>query len=197
MDARKDRLGISYDMCYGLLKSKTPNTFSPFVAQFNIPVKDEIKCGILVVEGSWRFGEGSLTCDALFGARYLDGIASFSVESATLDIDRGFLEPLTGCTLRLRLSEAWELSARAAVSGFGLGSQLTLDLEPRITYALSREVSVFLGFRTMRAHYHEDASALISIGFGPWRIPNIVYGEYGMDADFRIEGMTAGFLVHW
>jgi hypothetical protein len=197
LDARKDRLAISYDMCYGRLKSRTPNSISPPLIRFNAPVKDSIDCGILVIETSYRFGNGALTFDTLLGLRYLDAVASFSIEYASLDIDRGFMEPSTGGILRLRLSDAWELSARGAVSGFSLGSEVTFDVEPRITYTVSKDLSIFVGFRIMKAHYHEEASGLVSLGVGPYRVPDIIYGHYKVDAEFDAAGISLGFIARW
>lgn len=197
LDARKGRLGLSFGFCYGDIEDTQPMTVHAQVPSFNVPVEDSIQCGMFDVEGAYRFGEGPLSFDALAGLRYLLVSSRFATSPGFVDMDHGFIEPLLGGLFQVRFTDQWNFSARVHFSGFGVGSELTSDIEPRLEYRISPTSTLFLGYRIFQTEYKLRAGGLFSPGVAGFTIPVKVYEQYQVDIACLMHGPVLGITVQW
>jgi hypothetical protein len=93
--------------------------------------------------------------DPLVGVRYteLDAIRVFDTTDTAVGESRGWFDPVVGARGRLPLVEKLDLAWRADVGGFGIGSDLTVQLDGAFYWSFSRQFSGFVGWRYLNVDY--------------------------------------------
>jgi hypothetical protein len=196
-ELQKGAMGLHLGVTYGALDKREDAGFSALAFNGRLPLREEIRCGIVDLEGCYRFGTDPVSFEARAGLRYLHAGGNFRVASGYGDVDKTFFEPVVTGLFHVRLCDKCSLSARLGLSGFGVGSQLTADFEPRIAYDLSKSASVYLGYRILRAQYGMRVGSLISFGVLKSPIPTVIYERYGIDVAYMAQGPTIGFSFRW
>jgi len=100
---------------------------------------------------------GSL--DVFVGARYtlLDNDAkSTGVVNATSTKNVAWIDPIVGFDARNDFSERLSVGLLADVGGFGVGSEHTYELLPRVTYAFNRTLALHAGYRWLDTEFDDD-----------------------------------------
>jgi hypothetical protein len=68
-------------------------------------------------------------------------------------LTQGWLDPIVGVRLRLSLSDDVSLGFRGDIGGFGVGSRLTWQLFPYVSWRVARSVSLQAGYRVLSIDY--------------------------------------------
>jgi hypothetical protein len=103
---------------------------------------------------SWRTTDKYLF-DPLVGVRYteLDAIRIFDTTDTAVGESRGWFDPVIGARGRIPLVEKLDVAWRADVGGFGVGSDLTVQLDGAFYWSFSRQFSGFVGWRYLNVDY--------------------------------------------
>jgi len=90
--------------------------------------------------------------ELLAGARYTllynDGESDGSVTASTSSTE-DWLDPIVGFNARTELAERLSVGLLANVGGFGVGSDLSYELLPRVSYAWNEIISLHAGYREL------------------------------------------------
>jgi len=103
---------------------------------------------------SWRTTDKYLF-DPLVGVRYteLDAIRIFDTTDTAVGESRGWFDPVIGARGRIPLVEKLDVAWRADVSGFGVGSDLTVQLDAAAYWSFSPRFRGFVGWRYLNVDY--------------------------------------------
>lgn len=97
------------------------------------------------------------TVELYGGARYnkvgvdLDFQGPLGLES--LSADRSWIDPVVGARFATPIGDRWNFMIAADAGGFGLGSDIALNLWPVVTYEFSDSLSGALGYRLLFTDY--------------------------------------------
>ena len=169
-EARRNRLTVFGDVLYSKLSAD--GGVGPFqIGRFTVgpfpvgPFEYDLDIDMLMLEGglgyethSWTTAHGRRgSFEVLAGARYNDLKMSIDVvRTPTIERSIDWVDPFTGGRFRTSLREAWGLSVRADVGGFGLGSEFTWNVVAGATYQWQENRDLFLGYRALYQEYHTD-----------------------------------------
>lgn len=93
----------------------------------------------------------------LFGVRRVSLALQISLTPGTAGEDKQtWLDPIVGLRYARPLSERWHAIARADVGGFGLSSDLTLNVLAGAGFNMTKHSSLFLGYRYLTLDFNED-----------------------------------------
>ncbi len=122
-----------------------------------------------VVElGAIRSFEGSrIGVDALAGARYFRLASDAHIGPMEQSTTKAWVDPLLGARLRFRLSDKWQASLRGDLAGFGVGSELTINVVAIVGYTISERYSVGFGYRYLDLDYEENRAEMNTATYGP------------------------------
>jgi hypothetical protein len=93
--------------------------------------------------------------------------------------NREWVDPIIGTNLTLPLSEKVALHLRGDIGGFGVGSDLTWQLYPRVSWRFHRHFSVDAGYRLLYMDYLDGGQA------------------NRFDLEVLIHGPQVGFTAHF
>jgi hypothetical protein len=165
VEARKGRIGGWFDGMYMKLGSDEP------VGPLTLDVSD--KMGIMDFGGYYRFGQRA-HFDAMLGGRMVisDTDASLTGPNATTvsrSLNKTWAEPLIGARLSGPFGDTskWFWSLRLDLSGFGVGSDMTLNNTDVIGYQFNDRYALGFGVRYLRIDYSHGSNELILNMFGP------------------------------
>lgn len=115
-----------------------------------------------------QFTKRSLTFDAMLGARV--GIFGTDVTidngagaSASSDETEVWAEPMIGGKVRVNMTPKFSTGIRADVSGFGIGSELTYNVNSEFRYRFSDFFALTFGYRYMSIDYETDNNVDIEV----------------------------------
>ena len=91
--------------------------------------------------------------EPLAGFRYLSVGASFDGPNRTREVTQGWIDPIVGVNLRWPLSDSFSLQFRGDIGGFGVGSKLTWQVFPSVSWKVSDLVSLDGGYRVLSFDY--------------------------------------------
>ncbi|HWT97474.1 MAG TPA: hypothetical protein VN229_07650 [Terriglobales bacterium] len=172
-EAQYDRFGLFLDGTYIVLKSSYHND----VADGDVAQKigfGEIGGFYRVIEDSplWspsaQFGGGTITIDALGGARYtsldLDADASLNAQGQSFKRHfngrRDWVDPFIGGRLLLRLTEKVDFIMRGDIGGFGVGSDFAWNTQALLGYHFTLGSAIgeaWAGYRAMGQDYESGS----------------------------------------
>jgi len=69
------------------------------------------------------------------------------------NVDETWFDPVVGVRFTLPEAGRWDLSLRSDIGGFGVGSDLTLQVLPIVGYRLSSTVTLAMGYRFISVDY--------------------------------------------
>ena len=138
-------------------------------------VRAELSTQLLITEfgagyrlGTFALGPvvyPSLAVDVLAGGRYVllerdvDITGGRFGRAADIEDDVDWIEPFVGGRVTLRFSHRAAVIVRGDAGGFGVGSDLTWNLVGTFQYALSRAVSLDVGYRVLDIDYDQGSGA--------------------------------------
>jgi hypothetical protein len=121
-----------------------------------------------------------LTVEALGGARYTYLRTKIEATIAgplgttrrTLQGKRDWVDPILGGRLSWNLSDRCMLGFRADVGGFGISSDIALNLDAMLKYRITKQLNLYSGFRALYMD-HEEGSGSSKFkydvwAYGPW-----------------------------
>jgi hypothetical protein len=90
------------------------------------------------------------------GGRY-NGLSS-SIQGNLIDqsLKQSWFDPLIGLRFGTPETSKWSISVRGDVGGFGLGSNLTVQVLPILGFRLSRTIGLALGYRYIDVDYENE-----------------------------------------
>lgn len=119
----------------------------------------------------WQFSE---TAELIFGARYYDADAELDFASfgpgmgpATFGSDQSWVDPIVGIVYGGQLARYWNYTFRLDVGGFGLGSDLAVNLRTEFLYEFNDSVSLQLGYRAFDVDYDNNRFVYDILQQGP------------------------------
>ncbi|MCK5862740.1 MAG: hypothetical protein KAH38_09660 [Candidatus Hydrogenedentes bacterium] len=195
--ARKGDFGLFADIIYGDLKDSATTNYDLIAINVNFPVENKLQCSILQAGGSYNFGTDRFSLDVFAGARYLYIKGKFSVKGGYVSTKKNFIEPVFGGNLRWRFQDAWTLSAKTSASGFGLGSEITIDGEARISYKISKKVNCYFGYRILDSRYQQKAKDLLKLKVLNIPVPPFIYQDINLNVRSMVHGPIAGVELRW
>lgn len=129
----------------------------------------DVEIGTLFLEvgGLYRFGTDRFSFEPLFGMRAAFVNTEVTITGgaggdAGIDSDTSWAEPMIGARLAYRFSEKWSWGLRGDVSGFGVGSEITWNVNTGIRYQINDLFGMWFAYRYMFIDY-EDGMADIEI----------------------------------
>jgi hypothetical protein len=117
-----------------------------------------------------------LTLEVLGGARYTYLRSKVHLEiqgplgnTRTLDADnsRDWVDPIVGGRLLWRPTQKWLMSLRTDVGGFGLGSDITFNINAEVAYRIYKGIYANAGYRALYMDY-ETGSGNDKFAFDMW-----------------------------
>lgn len=111
------------------------------------------------------------------GARYLlldnDGRSEGSINASNSKTE-DWLDPIVGFDARAELGGRWSAGLLADIGGFGVGSDLSYELLPRISYAWNEIITLNVGYRLLAMDFESsqldydvrEAGWILGVGFG-------------------------------
>ena len=95
--------------------------------------------------------------DVYAGVRRVSATAGLATdESALIEVDGGFTDPIVGLQFRRYLSEKFWVNLRSDVGGFGAGSDFSFFLTAAGGFRVSRLISLDFGYRLWDFDYESD-----------------------------------------
>jgi opacity protein-like surface antigen len=181
-EAKNGRWGVLVDAVYLKVSDaasvSTPQGFAMLSADATFTQQ------MYTLLASYRAIEGTSPVDLFGGVRYTSvrGDISISATAAQLPpAERGFVQtkdwvdPVIGVRLQHPLNERWTLVGYADIGGFGVGSDLSWQVQAGANYAFTRDIIGKLGYRAVAFDYDEQ---------------NFLY-------DMRFAGPYAGLGFRW
>ena len=160
IEARKGPWGVLVDSLYMKLSDET--------GRGPVKLDGEVTQFMLEVAGAYQFGEPGRSFDLIAGARYMSLDAEIDIDPGPDGSrDKDWVDPLVGGRFQADLSDAWFLSLRGDVGGFGAGSDLTWQALGVLGYRFNDTVSVGVGYRYMDVDYDKGSFKYDSQTYGP------------------------------
>ena len=108
--------------------------------------------------------------ESIVGARYIDLSVDLRFQGplglqSSPSVD--WYDPFIGANIHAPLGERWSLSARADIGGFGVGSDLTWQIETLFDWHLSERTSFQMGYRWIDIDYEDDGFVYDMLTQGP------------------------------
>jgi hypothetical protein len=103
---------------------------------------------------AWRPGASDFF-NPLVGLRYteLDAVQIFDASNTAASESRGWFDPIVGARGRIPLVDRLSFNWRADVGGFGVGSDLSYQLDASATWTFNRMFRAFAGWRYLKVDY--------------------------------------------
>jgi len=155
-EAHRNQWGVFMDLFYS--KISDDEDIGPMDGG---EIEVEMKETIAELGGLYRFGEGNLTFDVLFGARALFlstdiEITGASGGDADSDSNQNYFGPLVGGRLIYHFNPRWFTSLRIDGSGFTLDDHWTANGSAFVGYRFTSLFSMALGYRYMILDFEDD-----------------------------------------
>lgn len=147
-EASNGRVGILFD---GLRASYSDNTS-------NVIFASQLSVKLGFIEGAVSYMPAKFRhLDFIGGARYifLDTQLVFTPGPA-LAPDHDWVDPLVGARYQNSLAENWHYQLRGDIGGFGVSSELVVNLMATIGYKFNKTLGVDLGYRYVDIDFKED-----------------------------------------
>jgi hypothetical protein len=101
--------------------------------------------------------------DLYVGARFnsIGGDADFQgpLGLQTVEQDKSWIDPLVGVRFATPIGEKWNLEISGDVGGFGVGSDIAINLWPMVGYEISGNAQLAFGYRVLYTDYDSGAGA--------------------------------------
>jgi hypothetical protein len=125
---------------------------------------------------AWRPGAKDYF-SPLLGLRYteLDAIATFDVSNTASGSYRGFLDPIVGARGQIPLVDRLAVHWRADVGGFGVGSDLSVQLDASASWTINRMFRAFVGWRYLKVDYSSSDLDYNVAATGPYAGMSFVF----------------------
>lgn len=111
------------------------------------------------------------------GARYTlldnDGRSTGVITASSSKVD-DWVDPIVGFDARGQLAERWSVGLLANIGGFGVGSDLSYEILPRVSYAWNEIITLHAGYRLLSMDFDSsnltydvrESGWIAGVGFG-------------------------------
>ena len=172
-EARRGKWGVMLDFTYLKMSDNMLPTFSPPPAPPLAPSGFEMEMFLVDLVGSYRAAEwdrGFL--DLTAGVRWMSidntiFLASAAGGAGSIGGDDNWFDPHVGLRAGYDLSERFYLQGLADVGGFGVGSDLTVQLLGGVGYKVTENVSLELAYRYLKEDYSDSSFSFDTEMSGP------------------------------
>jgi hypothetical protein len=159
--AMRDPWSINLDVIYmGLGVSGEP-------PEFALPFDVDVDQTAIELATGFKYND---YFESIVGVRYIDlgvDIRIFGPFSAQASGSEDWFDPFIGANIRAPLGENWSFRGRADIGGFGVGSDLTWQLEALFEWHMSERASLQLGYRAIDIDYDKDGFVYDVLTQGP------------------------------
>ena len=141
---------------YGILLDGLRARYSDTASNMIFDTRLAVELGF--IEGAISYMPSNFDhLDFIGGVRYifLDTQLVLS-PGPTLESDHNFIDPLVGARYQNSLAENWYYQLRGDVGGFGVSSELVLNLLATIGYKFNNTFGLDLGYRYVSIDFKED-----------------------------------------
>lgn len=161
-EARNGRWGLLADaQYYKLADDATTSRTGPLGNTLTAHGDVDVKQAILAAAVAYRVSEGRSPVDVIGGLRYtrldVDVRTDFTVLGLTGGRSRSgskdWVDPYLGVRLQYPLSDRWAFTGYADVGGFGIGSDLSWQVQAGLDYRVSDKYAVKFGYRVLDMDY--------------------------------------------
>ena len=122
---------------------------------------------VTLVGGYRVVNEGPVIVDLLAGGRMNWFKANLQVNGPNRELDgekkKSWFDPLIAARLGAPLGGKWGLGVYGDVGGFGIGSHVTWQLAPTVTYQINHKMSVGAGWRYYKVNYSTGDDFLYNV----------------------------------
>lgn len=135
-----------------------------------LPAEGRLRQTSLTLAAGYRVADTpGATVDLLAGLRHWRVEASARVPALGFAASRStnFTDPILAARIRADIAPGWSTLVYADVGGFGVGSDLTLQVVATVTYQLSEQISVSGGYRHLHVDYHRGGARVDMDMSGP------------------------------
>jgi hypothetical protein len=159
--AMRDPWSINLDVIYmGLGVSGGP-------PEFAVPFDVDVDQTAIDLSAGFNYNEHF---ESIAGVRYIDlsvAISSFGPIGVQASGSEDWWDPFVGFNVRAPLGAKWSFRGRADIGGFGVGSDLTWQLEALFEWQMSERSSLVLGYRAIDIDYDKDGFVYDVLTQGP------------------------------
>jgi hypothetical protein len=183
VEAQKDRWGVFLDTTYLDLSSDGDATRVRSGPGGRLELTTEIDVDVDITEwlvefggtynaGRWPLGTGESTVglDILAGGRYWYAKTEIEVGvgqtlgdfgrylTSDISTSKDWIDPFVGARLLFNLPKDFMVVLRGDVGGFGVGSDISLNLAGYVGYNISRVVTLWAGYRGLYVDYESGSN---------------------------------------
>jgi hypothetical protein len=159
--AMRDPWSINLDVIYmGLGVSGEP---PDFIVPFDVDVDQTA----IELAAGFKYND---YFESIAGVRYIDlrvDIATFGPFAAQASGSEDWFDPFVGANIRAPLGGKWTFRGRADIGGFGVGSDLSWQLEALFEWQMSESASLLIGYRAIDIDYDKDGFVYDVLTQGP------------------------------
>jgi len=157
---RDDRLVVMVDVIYMDLSADKTHGEGPI----QVSAEVELQQTALEADVGYRLTDHVIT---YAGLRYNDISADLTVvrtgpgpgETRTPSVSESWTDPIIGAIGELPLSEAWSLSLRGDMGGFGMGSDFAWQATGAVNWKATELINVVGGYRYIHMDYDDGSGA--------------------------------------
>ncbi len=115
---------------------------------------------------AWQFRPN---VELIFGARYTDMNVKLNVLGTSIDEGQSWVDPVVGIRYLGQINRrgTWHSNFRLDVAGFGLGSELTINIRTGVGVDLSYVTSLWLGYHWLDTEYDANGFFYDALLQGP------------------------------
>lgn len=128
------------------------------------------------------FGRVAPNLDLYAGARYNDLGVDLDFRGpnvrVTAERNKSWVDPLIGARFAAPIGKKWNFEIAADVGGFGIGSDIAVNVWPMVTYELSRSAELAFGYRVLYMDY-ESGSGTDAFGYDMLTMGPVVGAVFG------------------
>jgi hypothetical protein len=158
LEARKERWAFMVDGLY-----------VEFSDTFDRPAVDaDAEVSGTILESSAAYGAARVSgLETIFGVRYLGLESTVQLTPGPVGSARqSWLDPFVGARFRHDFNDRWSLGLRGDVGGFGVASDLAVNLSATLGYRMTDAMTLRFGYRALRMDFQDGGLVLDAIAQG-------------------------------
>ena len=156
LEAHTDRFTISSDLFYASLKEEASGTKGFISGEATLKELMWEIASLYKVLPWLELGAGARVMSIQSGFELnVDSIVNSGPSTYSKSSTTSWVDPIIIARMKTIIGEKWILQLRADIGGFGIGSQLTWQLQPDIVYRVSKLFQLGLGYRVLSIDYNK------------------------------------------
>ena len=169
-EARRGRSALLYDVHYLKLSDPGAETTGSNAREVDM----DITFAAAALAPGYRLVERPrFTLDAFAGARVLyadvglDVAAGDALPAVDGGQDKTWVDPIVGARVHYRFAERWALHGHGDIGGFGIGSDLAVQVRGTVGYSFNRNVMLQVGYCLFDVEFEDGPFQFNAMLHGP------------------------------